>query len=567
MEQKNCTKCGQQFEVTGEDLKFYEKISPVFNGQNYLVPAPTLCSDCRWQRRLSFRNERNFYKRKCDLCQKDLISIYSPDKPYKIYCPECYWSDKWNPMDYGQDFDFSRPFSEQFNELFTKTPQLSLIRIQCENCDYVHDASDLKNCYLVFDGDGSRDCMYGQTFAQLSDCTDFFQLFSSELCYECTNCIKLYNCRFCFSSQNCSDSSFLRDCIGCQNCFGCVNLVQQKYHIFNKQVSIEEYENFIRNFNNGSYSALIKMKEKVYDFWKTLPVKYMHGIKNEEVSGDFIYSSKNAQKCYDCISLQDCKYCQDVNGGAKDSQDFNIWGLETELVYECSCIGTGAQRLISGYYVGFRASEILYSTFCMKNVMSLFGCASLHHKKYCILNKQYTQEEYEAIVPKIIEHMKKTGEWGEFFSASISAFGYNETEANDYFPLTKEPALKKGFNWSDYNSPAPVVERVVTKEFMLQLPDNIKEIPDEIINWAFTCQKSGKLFRIVKKELDYYRKNNLPLPRLHPDERHKERIALRNPRILYDRNCMKCGAEIKTTYSPDRPEIIYCEVCYLKEVY
>jgi hypothetical protein len=27
-------------------------------------------------------------------------------------------------------------------------------------------------------------------------------------------------------------------------------------------------------------------------------------------------------------------------------------------------------------------------------------------KEYCILNKQYTKEEYEILVPKIIEHMK-----------------------------------------------------------------------------------------------------------------------------------------------------------------
>jgi len=31
--------------------------------------------------------------------------------------------------------------------------------------------------------------------------------------------------------------------------------------------------------------------------------------------------------------------------------------------------------------------------------------------KYCILNKQYSKEEYEELVPKIIEHMQKTGEW------------------------------------------------------------------------------------------------------------------------------------------------------------
>ncbi|USN57480.1 MAG: hypothetical protein H6766_03435 [Candidatus Peribacteria bacterium] len=66
----------------------------------------------------------------------------------------------------------------------------------------------------------------------------------------------------------------------------------------------------------------------------------------------------------------------------------------------------------------------------------LFGCIGLRNKSYCIFNKQYTKEEYNALVPKIIEHMKQTGEWGEFFHPSLSPFGYNETVANEYYPVT-----------------------------------------------------------------------------------------------------------------------------------
>ncbi|EKE26117.1 MAG: hypothetical protein ACD_4C00428G0002, partial [uncultured bacterium (gcode 4)] len=48
-----------------------------------------------------------------------------------------------------------------------------------------------------------------------------------------------------------------------------------------------------------------------------------------------------------------------------------------------------------------------------------------------------------------------------------------------------------------------------------------------------------------------------------------DRMKLRNPRKLYDRTCDNpiCRKPIKTTYSPDRSEIVYCESCYEKEVY
>lgn len=105
-----CKSCRQNFEIADDDMKFYEKVSPVFGDKKYLMPAPKLCPDCRQQRRLSFRNERNLYNRACDLCKKPIITIYSPDKKFTIYCRECWWSDKWDSLSYGKDFDFKRRF-------------------------------------------------------------------------------------------------------------------------------------------------------------------------------------------------------------------------------------------------------------------------------------------------------------------------------------------------------------------------------------------------------------------------------------------------------------------------
>jgi len=199
-------------------------------------------------------------------------------------------------------------------------------------------------------------------------------------------------------------------------------------------------------------------------------------------------------------------------------------------------------------------------------------------------------------------------EWGEFFPPSLSPFGYNETVAMEYYPLTKEEALSKGFNWSDYEPPPPKVEKILNQEQMKKLPDNIKDIPDDILNWALTCEVTNKPYRIIKQELQFYREHNLPIPRRHPDQRHKDRMALRNPRKLWNRQCdcrnpkrkhssvilsgakeshgiacltgkqvtppsgtrndeQRCSNTFQTTYAPDRPEIVYCEDCYLKEVY
>jgi len=160
------------------------------------------------------------------------------------------------------------------------------------------------------------------------------------------------------------------------------------------------------------------------------------------------------------------------------------------------------------------------------------------------LNKQYSKEEYEKMVEKIVEHMQKTGEWGEFHPALHSPVAYNESIAFDYFPLTKEEALSKGFKWKD-------------KEKKDYLPAT-KEI--------LACEDCGKNYKIAEMESGFYEKIHTPIPKKCPDCRHISRLKLKNPRKLWDRECGNCKAKITTSYSPERPEIVYCEKCYLENI-
>lgn len=588
-----CRWCQQSFPVSQQDLAFYDKVSPVILGKKYTIPAPTLCPDCRQKRRLVQRNERSLYSGTCRLCQKDMISIYSPDKEAVVYCKECYWGDDWDPLSYGRDVDFSRPFFEQFGDLLAEVPRLGLyIFGDVINSDYTHDIQKLKNCYLVFDGEAGEDSYYGESFVSVRDCMDFLFLTTSERCYECINIVNCYNVRFSRFSQNCADSAYLIDCSGCKNCLGCVNLSQQQYCIFNQQYSREEYERQAALILNGSHESLQRFRQKFEAFAATRIKKAARGFMNEQVSGDNLGNCKNVLDSFDCQNQRDCRFCTNMLMPAEDCYDINIWGTNTRLCYDSLCIGEGAENVLFSYYVAFGATNVIYSNFCTRGVADLFGCAGLRHKRYCILNKQYAREEYEMLVPKIIEHMRKTGEWGELFSPSLSPFGYNETVAQEYFPLKREQVinasvgdrhtdpLQRGaiFNWSDYEPPFPEVSKIITKEQMQRLPDNIKDIPDDILNWALTCEISGKLYRIVKPELKFYREHNLPIPRRHPDQRHRDRLGLRNPRKLWERPCdcenvqhdhapVRCAITFQTTYAPERPEKVYCEACYVKEVY
>lgn len=81
-EKAHCKACSKEFLIIPQEQTFYTKKG---------LPKPENCPECRRKRRLSLRNERKLYKRKCDKCSKDMVSTYSPESPYKVYCQECYW--------------------------------------------------------------------------------------------------------------------------------------------------------------------------------------------------------------------------------------------------------------------------------------------------------------------------------------------------------------------------------------------------------------------------------------------------------------------------------------------
>jgi hypothetical protein len=579
-ETKNCQNCRKDFTIEPEDFQFYEKIQ---------VPPPTLCRECRQMRRMSFRNERNLHKRKCDKTGKDIISIFSPDSPYKVYDREYWESDEFDPMSYGRDFDFSKPFFEQFRELMLDVPFKSLGVGSSENCDYNNDVSNSKDCYLCSRTHFCTNMLYTYRGNKSRDCVDCMQVFAgSEFLYECIECLGCNNSSHLYFSENCSGSSMLWNCKNCLDCFMCSNLRNKQYCFKNEQLSKEDYKRKIAEFNSGTFkekSAALLDFEKLNQ--KTIK-RNLNIVNSQNCSGDNIVDCKNSILCFGVKFTEDVKYLWDVIE-YKDSMDAYSGGRNSELIYECTAVA-------ASYNCRFciRAPECsdLYYSMYIKNCKNLFGCIGLKNKEFCIFNKQYGEKEYRSLVEKIIAHMRKTEEYGEFFPMDLSTFAFNETVAQEYFPLTKTEALEKGLMWQDPD----------TKNYSITLKpedliDNIKDVEESILKESIGCAHAGSCshgcttaFRIIPRELEFYKRMNLPLPRLCPNCRHYGRLSKLNPLKLWSGKCQcagrqsdngiyknlakhhlhgeeHCPNEFETSYAPDRPEIVYCEKCYQQEVY
>lgn len=548
---KQCKQCQSSFEVLDADRDFYKMMQ---------VPEPTFCYLCRMQRRLTYRSERFLYHRKCDLSGKQIISTYSTDKPFPVYANSEWWSDKWDPRDYGRDFDFSRPFFEQFFELRNDVPRLNLIQQEpMENSDYCNAAGKCKNCYLCFSSNGNEDCYFCTWINYCKNCLDCFSINLSELCYECVGCRDCYNLKYSSDSVGCKNSAFLRNCQSCTDCFGCTNLRGKQYYIFNKPHTKESYEAFMKQVDLGSYQVVSNMKERFHEVVNDMVVKEFEGVNNQNSLGNYIRNNKNAYLCFEVENCEDTRYSICLFK-AKNSMDHSHWGDGTENVYECQAVGYGSSNIRFSNLCTISSSDLTYCDHCFTS-RNCFASVGLKKNEYCILNKQYSKEAYEALVPKIIEHMKKTGEWGEFFPSKFSPYAYNESLAYEQIPLSREEVLARGWGWHDEQ------REKTYKGSPYKIPDHIKDVDDDILDSILVSEKSGIPYKIIPQELKFYKEKNIPIPRITPDERHWERLKKRNPRILWDRHCEQCQKTIKTSYSPERPEKVYCEDCYLKNIY
>lgn len=558
--QKNCQNCKKGFEIRKEDSIFYEQVD---------VPTPLLCPECRMQRRLAFRNERTLYKRTCDLCKKEGISIYPSKTPFPVYCHSCWWSDDWDALSFGMDYESGRPFLEQFAELKNKVPRIALLVINSTNSDYTNNSAENKNCYLIFAAESNEDCAYGRLIQGCKSSYDCAFLYDSELCYECTDTRKSFKCLYSERLQDCIDVILSFDMRNSQNCILCTNGRNMTYCIENKQYTKEEFEKKKAEIL-ASHESIEKAKERYKELRARATVKYSSSVKCTNVTGDYIYNCHDGVRVFDASNAKNCSYVADMEDPI-DCQDCNNAYYKPERCY--NIMGTLQSTNCIACVYPMYCNEVQYSDSCY-NCVNCFGCAGLNKKNYHILNKEYSKEEYFKLKEEITEELKSQNIYGEFFPAALSPFGYNDTLASEYFPLTKEEAKEKGFNWQEQTTGTYGKETIKENK----MPETISEVTEDILNQVLVCKDCKKNFRITKGEFDFYKRMNIPLPHKDFECRHQDRMKKRNPRKLWHRSCQcqaenhsyhrgkSCSNEFETSYAPDRLEMVYCEQCYQQEV-
>lgn len=542
--QKSCNNCSQSFTIEPDDVSFYERIK---------VPSPTWCPECRVMRRYAWRNDRNLYRRPCDLCGKSTVAMYSSNKPFKVYCQACWWSDKWDASGFGRDYDPSRPFFEQFAELQRIVPRIAMLGKNSVRSEYTNHSSDNKDCFMGSSVMNCEDVLYADFVLKSRDSLDCTNVYmKAERCYQCINIDNSYQCQYCILCNNCSNCMYCYDLRGCTDCFLSVNLRNKSNYFLNQPYSKEEYKKKVEEFNFGSHADRQKLYQQFLAIMRARAIhKYTVAERAIGSTGSYVFDSKNAHYAFDVSDCEDVKFVANVEEG-KDVMDSYRNAVKIELIYEC-------HALIRTYDLKFcnltyDVSHLEYCDNCF-NSQNLFGCVGLKKGEYMILNKRYSPEDYKELVRKIKIQMTNDKEYGEFFPMSLSPFDLNESHVALFMPEKVQEKLIMGTFGKETLHPE-------------QIPDDIKDIQDDITKQALKCTTCNRNYNIVEPELAFYRREIIPIPRQCYPCRDAARIALRAPRKLYHRTCMKegCPTEFETPYAPDRPEKIYCETHYNAEI-
>ncbi len=484
----NCKDCNKEFNINFFEIKFLSKLSPKINEKIENLPLPKQCPGCREKNRIAFRNEFNFFKRKCSLTKKTIVSIYPEDTEFPVYDQKVWWSDDFDPYEYGKDFDFSKTFFEQYNELNKRVPKFAIGNAKSENSEYTNYSAENRNCYICAGSSFNENCYYCSRVTNSKYVCDSYSLDKCEYCYFCASSSTLYGSAYSINCQSSSNLFLCDNCVGCKDCFGCTDLNGSQYCIFNQQLSKEDYINkrkeLLEQFNRNelNISELRSKREKYI-------------VACEDCSGNQLMNSKN---CKSCFGLKESEDCLNVGCGTMDKDC-----LDSSFMDKCELMYYST-NLIGDYRVLF-AAHVWYTNDSMYvmnsfNSDNIFACSGIKRGQYSILNKRYSKSDYHKLASKIIAHMKETGEWGSYFPLKLSPFAYNSTVANDYYPMSKEEILNAGLKYQEI--------------------ENTKSNSD-----LKKCVVSGKNFKVSEHELEICNFFEINPPNKCYDVRRNELLA------------------------------------------
>jgi hypothetical protein len=504
---RRCSITGRNFVVTEAEQEHIALLNRLLPLLGNTLPLPDIHPLEALRRLAAWVNFLHLVHGRSAFSGKPQLTRYHPQLGTRICTPEEFWGEAVDNLEFGRPFDFSRPFFDQWLELYRVCYILPLIQVNCEGSEYVNGATNLKDCYLCFNTVESQDCLYCFNHFNGSDNIECVGAGRSQYCYGCVTIENCYECQHCQDCVNSSQCFGCTDLIGCHECYGCVGLRNARCHIYNQPAAPEQYRLWLQQRGLGDYERRREALDECRSFIRGEGHVINRLINVEECSGDYLRNSHRAFQCWFSDHLDRCGYMLSSPGC---SHCWRCFGFFSEGCWESIPVRSCRDVFC---YCSTGGEENVYCFHLEQNCARCFGCVGLKNKSYCILNRQYPPQEYAALTGRIIAHMRQSGEWGRFFPPRLAPHLYEHSAVQDLFvEIPRAEAARRGYRFNGVADEPAAAEGLSSSE----LPRRIDEVrEEEILGRPFICAESGRAYNIQKKELDFYRRFQIPPPRRH----------------------------------------------------
>ncbi len=490
-----------------------------------------------------------------------LLSAIHPDTPIPVVTEE-----EWVEMDattFGQEIDLAQPVFDQLWGLVTRVPHNPTRNLNCTQSVAV-GTINANDCYCVSASYIVNRCLYGYAMLNGEDCIDSGNGMNVARSYQSGGSNDISDCQYVYESKGCLNSSFLFDCWNCEFCFGATNQRNKRFLFFNEQLDEAEYKKRLAEIDLSDASVANVYIKRFMALWRAEGVwPEAFGYGNTEAEGEHVFGCVRCQECFWQNMSVDCYRCR---LGASNSGCAYTSGAGSQ---QDSYMTTGG-TFGSGNKFCVGATKCIGCEYCFncRECENCFGCVGLQHKKFCIFNKQYTEEEYWRRLDELKCQMLEAEEYGSFFPAKFSPCGLQFSAGEIYVGYSAERLKQYGAPYLDPKrgqvfAPHPQELQPIEAD---SLPLRLDDVDSSLfVGKAIHDPECDRLFTILPSEFETYKAKRWPLPRRHFTTRLIELVRRSNSPMPKDAECAACHVAITTYRNFTFPErTVYCRSCYLK---
>jgi len=550
--ERTCSITGEKWIVDEDEVAAYRKFQVPPSKYSPLSRQKILCAH--------FNGGQWWYNKHAET-GKPMVTTCHPSTGVRVL-PDEEWFDK-DFQSINQEVDLDISFFDQLYDLRLKIPVSGTKNFEKpENSICIASYGDQNSFFVV--ASKSKDTFYSIVALETESAAEVYNSKAVTNSNFVIHGERIFSCQYALESRDCLNCDFVFDCRSCEYCFGASNKRNKKYLWFNEQLTQEEWEKRRAEVDLGSRKVAFEWRDKFYDLVNAAVWPENFNEKCENSTGEYL------------TNTTDCKMVYYANGGAKNELH-TTWSMGNAEGNAFCANPSGSQ---DSYLTAATNSsnQCKHAVWCMRcqnleycsdcyDCENCFGCVGLRHKKFCILNKQYSEDEYWSKLDEIKCNMLESDEYGEPMQTRTAVGYFMETGSVRYFKADAEFGQATGAHMFEPNTPEAIGDELMKAMEVVDsktAPDSCDDL-DDWVGKAMLDSGYNRRYAYLKQEVDLYQRLRIAPPVEHHVKRISDMVDHSCIGVFSEANCAECKTELIISMNPKFSERkIYCKPCYLK---